>query len=803
MIKSLKPHIPEDYYIDYFKAMKDDPRKELNSDGRNSLSQELLNLIMLMVFILDEIEDPGRIFLIFAPTYRHLEQLYKTLMDSNDSTTRNLVSNMFDISVLHSSIDIEYCLQSIQGSSSTTDSKSGKTTDKKMARKVFLASAIADSSLTIPGVSCVIDTCRALEVRWNPDRSAYDPISVWASQEICDQRRGRTGRTCAGKVFRLVHGQFYNNYLVKWEKPQLTLASCRDEILLLASSRNKVMSDPQGILEKCMDAPHSGIVTKAITYLKDIGACKEQTSSRGGGKSMVVPTEHGRLISTLPFTVEEASIVVYGAKNGLLHEALALIAVKTVRPQPIVLEFGENNYNETNLRKYFQNVDVKNPMSVAIAHFAAYIYWRVKWTEIHREAVMSEFVNRTTGNDSGHVTHPFFASPTDADMIAPDCNLSVWTPEMEEAHTKWCKDNSINPTSVKMIQQHVDSTMKIIYHCDFEPEWLRCQKAEPEWNRNMHTDIGEVPGRFNVFSSVYGSYKGTDMAERLLIELQQQSLLQRKDKHQEVMACIHFLRGHCIFGDDCMNSHSSHALRPLCRFFSRPGGCTNPQCLYSHEERTSDLTNHSMIDTIFAKFEGGALSWYKKYSGSMLILGEGDFMFTHALGSLQTPPAIASTVASSLPSSSMGLPHYIAGLDATRCHVNQTLLNHPLGSSINKFAWNFPSVDAFDGHDIDEGNKALILGFFLSVAAYIQIKSGGEQNPPSRTKDFFEVGLALQGNQLSHWSVLQSAHSAGFFLEWWDDFNPSVFPGYQPYHANHKMQPRHARFYVFRMRSAS
>jgi superfamily II DNA/RNA helicase len=806
MIKYSKPHVPEDYYIGYFKAMKEDPRKELSgSDGRNSLSQELLNLIMLMVFILDDIEDPDRIFLIFAPTYRHLEQLYNTFVDPNDGFSKRLITQMFDIRVLHSSIDIEYCLESIPGFSTTAkmDSKStAKSAGERGTRKVFLASAIADSSLTIPGVSCVIDTCRALEVRWNSERSTYDPIPVWASQEICDQRRGRTGRTCAGKVFRLVHGHFYNNNFVKWEKPKLTLASCRDELLLLASSRNKVMSDPQEILEKCMDAPHSETVTKAIAYLKDIGACEEKSTTSRGKKSVIVPTEYGRLISTLPFTVEEASIVVYGAKNGLLHEALALIAVKNVRPQPIVHEFGENKYNENNLRKFFQNVDIKNPMSVAIAHLAAYIYWRVNWTEIRRQAIMSEFLNQTAGSRSGHDPHPFFASSSssEVDILSPDCNLLVWTPEIEDAHTKWCKQHFINPTSVKMIQQHVDSTMKTIYHSDFEPDWLRCQKAEPEWNRNMHLDIEEMFGRFDVFSSVYGSYKGTDIAERILIELQEQSLLQRRDRHHEVMACIHFLRGHCIFGEDCKNSHSQSAPRPLCRFFSRPGGCTNVRCLYSHEERESDLTNHSMIDTIFGKYEGGSVNWYRKHSRSMLIVGEGNFTFCHALGSLNAQPAIASTKASILPSTLNGLSHYIAGLDATRCHVNQTLLNHPLSSNLKKFAWNFPSIDEIDDSDVDEANKALVQGFFLSVATYIKLMSNKNCSP--HTKDF-EVGLALQANQFSHWSVLQSAHSAGFFLEWWDDFFPSAFPGYSPCHTNQMIQLRRARFYVLRMRSAT
>ena len=49
---------------------------------------------------------------------------------------------------------------------------------------MYLASAIADSSVTIPGVVCVLDTCRALEVRWNLQKQATSPRTVWVSTGI-------------------------------------------------------------------------------------------------------------------------------------------------------------------------------------------------------------------------------------------------------------------------------------------------------------------------------------------------------------------------------------------------------------------------------------------------------------------------------------------------------------------------------------------------------------------------------------------------------------------------------------------
>ena len=185
----------------------------------------------------------------------HLEQIYNFLRSFN----------WCEIDVLHSSIDVEDCLESMNSNKS----------NRRKKRKILLASAIADSSVTVPGVACVIDTCKALEMKWNRTRKSYDTKCVWASQAICDQRRGRTGRTCPGKVYRLVYQSFYNNYMDEYEQPKIVLASMRDEVLSLLASKNKVMQDPALLLKKCIDPPSTKHVSDAIDYLKDVGACRE------------------------------------------------------------------------------------------------------------------------------------------------------------------------------------------------------------------------------------------------------------------------------------------------------------------------------------------------------------------------------------------------------------------------------------------------------------------------------------------------------------------------------------------------
>ncbi len=200
------------------RTMRTDPNLDLTYDQGKTLSPQILMLIRSLVKRIDK-EDPlDAPFLIFAPTYRYLEQIYNVL-----SFVQCASGGDFALSVLHSAVDLQDCLRNMESALPSHTQR----------RRVLLASAIADSSVTIPGVTCVIDLCRALEVRWTLDSKQYIPKTIWASQSVCDQRRGRTGRTCAGRVFRLVPQGFYISRLSNWETPQLTLSSCHKEVLAL------------------------------------------------------------------------------------------------------------------------------------------------------------------------------------------------------------------------------------------------------------------------------------------------------------------------------------------------------------------------------------------------------------------------------------------------------------------------------------------------------------------------------------------------------------------------------------------
>jgi len=569
-------------------------------------------------------------------------------------------------------------------------------------------------------------------------------------------------------VFRLVYESFYNNSMEKWEQPKLSLASCRDEVLSLLSSENKVISYPQILLRKCLDPPNPSTVTEATQYLKDVGACREVIVSR---KRKLVLTDHGALMSVLPFTVEEAGDVIHGGKHGLLHEALALVAIKSARPQPIVNAFGDSESNKLNLSRYFPYVDPKDQKSAAIANLAAYVFWYMNWNKIRRHQMKEHFKN-CTGRSDGGVSSHFFSDYSSTNDDKFGFNVGSWTPEMDQAHSDWCREHFINPSSVKSIAQYVDVTLKTLYHSNYEPEWLKCQALEPVWNSDRHIEL-----QHDVFSSLYGAIRGKEFTMKTLVQLQGRALSQGRVANCVEYACIHFLNGYCRFGDECMNVHSFSAPAPPCRFHLR-GGCTNDDCKYAHIDEPANISIEEMIAPTHGKFHGGALAWFVENSGSMLLLGSCDFC--HSLQAMGTPPKFFISQAED--GSIFDLAHF---------HKNRNLLLHRnLNAQVSKCAWTFPSAS---NAATDEENESLLRGFFMSAAAYFQSKV--------RTMSHIEVGIALQGNQFSKWNVMQISQHAGFCLEWYEDFDCAMFPNCMSRCANNEeIEFQYAKFYVFRLK---
>ncbi|KAL9186787.1 hypothetical protein ACHAXT_010507 [Thalassiosira profunda] len=80
--------------------------------------------------------------------------------------------------------------------------------------KIVLATNIAETSVTIPDISHVIDTCRVKESRYNASTRIKELVTVWTSLASMKQRAGRAGRTSNGTCWRLCSEEFAKGLLL-------------------------------------------------------------------------------------------------------------------------------------------------------------------------------------------------------------------------------------------------------------------------------------------------------------------------------------------------------------------------------------------------------------------------------------------------------------------------------------------------------------------------------------------------------------------------------------------------------------
>lgn len=182
-------------------------------------------------------------------------------------------------------------------------------------RKIVLASAIAQTSLTIEGVRVVIDSGLARVPKYEPQTGLTRLETVRVSRASADQRKGRAGRTEAGICYRL-WDEAQTAALPLSETPDILEADLSSLVLDLASWGT---ADPETL--PFLDAPPQAAWTEATALLTDLGGIDQSGQL----------TKAGRDLATLPLHPRLAHMIKEGAGRDLADTA-ALIALILSEP---------------------------------------------------------------------------------------------------------------------------------------------------------------------------------------------------------------------------------------------------------------------------------------------------------------------------------------------------------------------------------------------------------------------------------------------------------------------------------------
>jgi ATP-dependent helicase HrpB len=182
-------------------------------------------------------------------------------------------------------------------------------------RKVVLATAIAETSLTIEGVRVVVDCGLARVPRYEPDVGLTRLETVRVSRASADQRRGRAGRTEPGICYRL------------WDEPQTAALEPANRPEILAADLSGFVLDLAhwGVADTAslvfLDPPPAPALTEAKALLAELGAID------GAGRI----TDEGRRLRSLPLPPRLARMVIDSAAAGAAEVAAEIAMVLTER----------------------------------------------------------------------------------------------------------------------------------------------------------------------------------------------------------------------------------------------------------------------------------------------------------------------------------------------------------------------------------------------------------------------------------------------------------------------------------------
>ncbi|EOA39748.1 hypothetical protein CARUB_v10008395mg [Capsella rubella] len=291
-------------------------------------------------------------------------------------------------------------------------------------RKVILATNIAETSITIPGIRYVIDPGFVKARSYDPRKGMESLDVVPASKAQTLQRSGRAGREVPGKCFRLYPEREFEK-LEDSTKPEIKRCNLSNIILQL-----KALGIDDIVGFDFIDRPSSGAIVKALAELHALGALTDD------GK---LEDPAGYQMSRLPLEPIYSKALILANQYNCLEEMLITVAVLTVESI------------------FYDPREKREEARTAKNHFASVEGDHLTYLSVYRES--DEFLEKKKVAGSGN--------------------------NIDKIMKKWCKENFVNSRSLKhardiyrQIREHVEQMGFNVSSCGNDMlEFRRCLAA--------------------------------------------------------------------------------------------------------------------------------------------------------------------------------------------------------------------------------------------------------------------------------------------------------------------------------------
>ena len=192
-------------------------------------------------------------------------------------------------------------------------------------RRIVLATNVAETSLTIPGIKYVIDPGTARISRYSyrtkVQRLPIEPIS----QASANQRKGRCGRVSEGICIRLYSEEDFNNR-AEFTDPEILRTNLASVILqMLALRLGNIEAFP------FVQAPDRRNINDGLRLLEEVNAIKTHHGKKATLDKPLQLTDYGRKIARLPIDPRLGRMVIHAAENGGLEEVMVITAALSIQ----------------------------------------------------------------------------------------------------------------------------------------------------------------------------------------------------------------------------------------------------------------------------------------------------------------------------------------------------------------------------------------------------------------------------------------------------------------------------------------
>ncbi|KAH3887884.1 probable ATP-dependent RNA helicase DHX37 [Dreissena polymorpha] len=225
-------------------------------------------------------------------------------------------------------------------------------------RLCVIATNVAETSLTIPGIKYVVDTGK-MKTKFYDKVTGVSTFRVtWTSKASADQRAGRAGRVGPGHCYRLFSSAVFNDEFEQFSMAEITRRPVDDLVLQMKDMNiDKIVNFPYPT------PPDAEQIKAAESLLISLGALTQPTAPRSYKESQTERatkiTPLGRAMASFPVSPRYAKMLALSHQHGLLPYVVAIVAALSVQEMFVEMHSNPQGENDDFKQRLMHLAEVK------------------------------------------------------------------------------------------------------------------------------------------------------------------------------------------------------------------------------------------------------------------------------------------------------------------------------------------------------------------------------------------------------------------------------------------------------------